>query len=368
MLAQKGRAQKGPAQSAPAGELAGIQMLRALAALAVVALHALAFSRAASVIAPDWAMNLGAAGVDVFFVISGFIMLHTSFRPGRPSMPAGRFLLRRFIRIYPLYWLCTAAMLAVMAAGFMRHNLCTAQEIALSLALLPSPHLVLPVAWTLVLEIYFYLVFAATLPLASRTATLILTSVAIVGLQGAGTLLPAGALRTFLTVPMACEFLLGLWLAWAFSRMGIGVTRLRRQALCLAVLGLVLLAAAAGQLRHPDSVPGVAIPSGALGVNGWWRVLSWGVPSALITAAFLAVPTPRGRLGRGLVVLGDASYAIYLVHLFVVDAYSVARLVERPLLRVLQGWSERLSTPQATDHAAAGPTSCAPLATTGKTL
>ena len=101
----------------------------------------------------------------------------------------------------------------------------------------------------------------------------------------------------------------------------------------------------------------------------------------LVACAFLAVPSPRGWLGRALVSLGDASYALYLAHGFVMDGYGVALrhagfarlpqgpvvlamialsiavgvalhlMVERPVLRLLRGWSERrgaLSAPPLT--------------------
>jgi peptidoglycan/LPS O-acetylase OafA/YrhL len=370
----------------PAGDFAGIQMLRAIAALAVVVHHTLQFSRAVATLTPDWVMDVGAAGVDVFFVISGFIMLHTSFRPGRPPMPPGRFLLRRVIRIYPLYWLCAGVMLAVMAAGFLQHNQRSGTEIAFSLALLPSSRLILPVAWTLVFEIYFYLVFAASLLLRSATASLLATGGAILLLQLAGQhhVGPFAGMpgmepfALFLTAPIASEFILGLALAWAIRKMALrpGVVS-PSAAFCLALLGFAMLGLAAALVPHPAPPAGAPIPPDALGAIGWWRVLGWGCPAVLVAFAFLAVPSPRGWLGRSLVLLGDASYALYLGHGFVMDGYGVALrhaaiarlqqgpvvlavvalsigvglalhfVVEQPLLRLLRGWSERGTSTRA---------------------
>ena len=58
--------------------------------------------------AVDHAFYVGASGVHVFFVISGFVMVYTTFRSG---LTAGAFLSRRLIRIYPIYWLVAACYL-----------------------------------------------------------------------------------------------------------------------------------------------------------------------------------------------------------------------------------------------------------------
>lgn len=85
-------------------ELYGIQMLRAIAALAVVVHHTLEESGGAiGKFSPDWLTTSGASGVDIFFVISGFIMFHVTFRDRRGPPTPGTFLFRRATRIYPFY-------------------------------------------------------------------------------------------------------------------------------------------------------------------------------------------------------------------------------------------------------------------------
>jgi exopolysaccharide production protein ExoZ len=79
-----------------------IQALRALAALLVLARHVLPWF-------PEW----GSAGVDIFFPISGFVMVLTTYEIRSDPKNARRFALRRLIRIVPLYWMATIALLIV---------------------------------------------------------------------------------------------------------------------------------------------------------------------------------------------------------------------------------------------------------------
>src|SRR5580658_5421280 len=140
--------------------LLSIQALRALAATAVVAYHALQWG--------SGGFDVGRAGVDVFFVISGFIMWRVT--SGRDVTP-GAFLWRRVTRVAPLYWLTTLAVLAAALVwpGFLPEVRPGWRHLALSLAFIPHldprglPFPTLPPGWTLDYEALFYLTFAAAL-------------------------------------------------------------------------------------------------------------------------------------------------------------------------------------------------------------
>lgn len=82
-------------------ELVGIQILRGIAASLVVLHHSLEEAGASAVppTSSDWLTTFGASGVDIFFVISGFIMLHTSYRSGRAPVRSTDFMVRRISRI-----------------------------------------------------------------------------------------------------------------------------------------------------------------------------------------------------------------------------------------------------------------------------
>lgn len=146
-------------------EIYSVQILRGVAALLVVARHA-AKQLSAD---PENAFILGQFGVDIFFVISGFVI----FLAGRNSSPA-HFLKRRFIRVVPMYWL----VLALVVGMRMAHGHLVSQyfipNTLLSFLFVPSeiadgaifPPIV--VGWTLNFEMFFYAVFAVSLCFASR--------------------------------------------------------------------------------------------------------------------------------------------------------------------------------------------------------
>lgn len=299
-------------------ELFGIQILRALAALGVVTHHTLEQSNGADhKFSPDWLTTSGASGVDMFFVISGFIMLYVSFPTKRPPVSPLSFMLRRITRIYPLYWLCCAATILIFAAGFLKHDAMSSYDKLASLLLLPSHGMYLAVSWTLVYEIYFYAVFAVTLLFRSALFSAAATSIVITGFVLLGS---AGAGGTFLANPIPLEFCMGLWLAWTFLSLEQKATRWPFHPI-VALFGFGVLAVAPLWVHHATTG----------GLSGLPRVAAWGVPAALIVASLLNLAAPKGALPRFLLLLGDASYALYLTHQFVMDGY--AALIKRTALR-----------------------------------
>lgn len=316
--------------------LYGIQYLRAFAALAVVAFHAAERS--------GHAFAIGAAGVDVFFVISGFIMWVIVER--RPVSP-GRFLIDRLRRIVPVYWLATGVMAAGALAGLFPNLVLTAGHVAASLFFVParSPSSgelwpVLVQGWTLNYEMFFYAVFAACLFLPARLRLAAMAAVFLL-LVGVGLAVKSDApLVVAYTRPIILEFVAGMVIArlWLSGRVP-G----RPAALLLAGLGLAGFAAIA-ILRLPFD-EWTCGPLACALVYGTASLDRQGcVPR-------LAVPA----------LLGDASYSIYLWHTFAISVVAKAgamlglppslvfvasacaglaaglcayRLVERPLLRM----------------------------------
>ena len=263
----------------PPRTLLSIQYLRGLAALAVAAHHTGATQN-----------QMDQVGVDVFFVISGFIMVHVS---GREPSPMA-FLRARVIRLVPLYWLVTLAAVAILGVTDL-------SQVLLSLAFWPpiapagvwSP--LVPQGWSLNLEMQFYLLFAGMLLLPERRRLPALTAViaTLVGMTVASSLVKDDS--AFNLYPVVLEFLGGAWLCRAWQR---GWLR-RLPAGLLLTAGLALLAMQTG---WPMPVP--------------WRCLRWGVPALLIVAGAVGLET-SGRLPvvPGLRALGDASYSLYLTHL-----------------------------------------------------
>lgn len=305
--------------------LEGIQALRAIAALLVVLHHALEESMAAAVpFSPDWFTTFGAAGVDIFFVISGFIMLYVSFPDGRAAASPLSFLIKRITRIYPFYWFCIALVLVLWTAGFYRSLQLDADTLIRSILLFPNERLVIGVAWTLVYEMYFYLVFAATLIFRKPLISLLGTSATILILSGIGQFAPDPAVRAFLTNPISLEFCFGLFLAYVYQRWSGAYSAGR----LLWIPGFGMLMLAAWLVPHADTN----------GLPGSSRVFAWGIPAALITLSFLYTKPSSMPFRQVMVLLGDASYAIYLAHPFVMIAYakllrgSLATLPQLPLI------------------------------------
>lgn len=190
-------------------EIHGIQVLRGVAAVTVLVHHAIEMSNgSAGRFSPDWLTTSGDVGVDIFFVISGFIMLHTSFRPSRPPIDPISFLKRRFLRVYPFYWLCLLAMSAVFLVGFMKSHAIGPARVVQSVLLLPDDPLI-NVSWTLSYEVFFYLLFAASLLSTARTTTAILSMAAIAAAILFGTLADV----PFFANPVMIEFCFALLLA-----------------------------------------------------------------------------------------------------------------------------------------------------------
>ncbi|UDF31933.1 UNVERIFIED_ORG: acyltransferase (plasmid) [Roseateles sp. XES5] len=202
------------APTQPSGTLYGIQYLRAFAALAVVFFHAAERN--------GFAFTIGAAGVDVFFVISGFIMWVIVER--RPVSP-GRFLKERFRRIVPVYWLATMVMVAGGLAGLFPNLVLTVGHVAASLFFVPmrSPSSgdvwpVLVQGWTLNYEMVFYAVFAACLFLPARLRLAVVALVLLCAVTLGFAVESDNPLFVTYTRPIILEFVAGmligrLWLA-----------------------------------------------------------------------------------------------------------------------------------------------------------
>src|SRR4051794_6106098 len=283
-------------------DLLGIQALRAVAALLVVAYHAVEHWTAHRPgYGPGQYWPNGSAGVDVFFVISGLVMTISVRRNAGRSRPTWTFAQDRIIRIVPLYWFVTTLKItAVVALPSLVANVnLDPLYVAGSYALLPlyegnrliEP--VLPVGWTLTYEMFFYILVAASLLLRTpltRICAPVLMVVAIYAITTSS----QGFANT-----IVLEFLFGIAIGNAIPRL---------QALA-PILGLSLGAFAFVALLIMPPIDTLARP------------LTWGVPAAVIVAAAVSTEmTLRRLMPRWLLTAGNASYATYLTHGFVVPA------------------------------------------------
>lgn len=295
--------------------LYGLQHLRFFAAFAVLAHHILEEAAGSSLaIVPASATRVGACGVDIFFVISGLVMWHTTGGFSAQTS-ARRFFSRRLTRIFPSYWACVAIMVVLAGSGLaFKHMELDAVGISESVFLLPpttSSGLILGVAWTLIYELYFYLVCTVVLCLPWQR----LRTLGIVALLAAVPFvldkLGATAQAQYYGSPLVIEFLLGI----ALGAIGTHLPELGRrtwQLLLLACVALFWWASAAS----PDTA--------TFGLPNSFRWWAWGLPSMLLVALFMQIPDDRNRIGRWLTTLGNASYVLYLTHGFWMNAFAKA--------------------------------------------
>lgn len=247
--------------------------------------------------------GMGYAGVEFFFVLSGFIMVYAHARDFERPDRLPRYASRRFLRIYPIYWLVLAGLIALyLAAGSMAPPAVRDPEALLSsFLLLPSAEKgVLPVAWTLKHEVMFYVLFS--LVFFSRRGAFAVLAVwaaacAAYGLRGADAF-PGN----FFLSPYNILFLVGVIVASTRVAVPRGVARV---ALAAGICGFL------------------AVGMSEQFVGPWlllWRTLLYGLAAALVVGALARQPFP---VPRWLVGLGDASYVVYLVHLPVMNCIAI---------------------------------------------
>jgi exopolysaccharide production protein ExoZ len=272
-----------------------VQVLRFLAAFAVVAFHAWGVAPEGYKV-PDSAISSvlshGGHGVDLFFVISGFIIFYATHRS---TLTAGEFLRRRVERIVPLYWLVT---LAVTLLGMTLPDIfgtpgwLTLRHVLKSLAFSSFTDGEMPVVyvgWSLEYEMYFYLAAALLMALTKnvwRNIVVLFSALATAG-QGPGVAAAMGP-YAFFADPLILEFVLGVIVGMAF------VT---------------------GRVAWPALAAAACAVAVVLAVDPSSRVITSGIPSACLVGA--AAFASRKRVAhswfeRALARLGDASYSIYL--------------------------------------------------------
>ncbi|MBA4490431.1 acyltransferase [Paracoccus sp. S1E-3] len=338
--------------------LVSVQLLRAIAAAAVVFEHAQAEAGQTVAGFEHIPFDFG-IGVDIFFIISGFVMwLSSAHLFGQPGGTA-TFLKKRFQRVVPLYWLYTLGMLAAIALlpDKLNNPDASAPMILSSFLFFPYPNMigeytpVLALGWTLNYEMFFYALFAVALLFPRKfgfavLAALILGFVALWAVTTSGPVLFWGR-------PIILEFLIGVILARLYTEGG------HRPNLILFA-AFVALAFVAYWLLQPS-------PS---------RLIRLGIPAAFFASAFIFFLPARlsGALKGIAKVGGDSSYTLYLSHPFtlaivkiiwtrldpagahpwayvwwatlicILAAYVLYLLIERPLIGL---WKRRPATQAA---------------------
>jgi peptidoglycan/LPS O-acetylase OafA/YrhL len=310
-------------------QLDSIEVCRGIAATMVVTYHA---SRILSAKADfgeppfDTFFQFGRSGVDFFFVLSGFLISLLHWRDIGTPARLKHYGVRRVTRIYPTYWL---VLVAIVPFDLFTHTLFDDYnkpfEVVKSILLLPQQVGILDVTWSLRNELMFYALFG--LMIFNRRAGWIVVSVwiAAMAVWPFAFAMPENSWLHVLLFPMNFEFLAGVAAGWAVHR----VTIARPLTLvCAGLAVFVVLWTLEDQLRL------MHLP--------WdrflYECLAYGVAATAVIVGLSALEMQgRLKMPRPLIVLGGASYLLYLVH---VPALLVLGASERHLhlLRFMPPW------------------------------
>lgn len=306
--------------------LVNIQFLRFLAALAVVLFHMDPLFKSSHSIFHTHLF--GFAGVDVFFVISGFIMWHTT-RNSQSFDDASRFLKRRFVRIYTGYW---PYFLIALVLFWVLDPLALEKKSGVeSFLLTPMPisERLIPVSWTLTFELFFYVLFSALmlldrkwLPYIVSALVLLLIAVNTLGwmffsFYTAEFLRETPRLLRIIISPYVIEFLLGCLLCHYAT-----VGHLRWGAVSLLLS--LLLFAGGGYLNA--EVFENRMDTGYFVVQ---RVAVFGLAAVLLVYGAVALESRQLLLfPKVSLLLGGASYSLYLSHTLIIDLFARTGLVQ----------------------------------------
>ena len=284
--------------------LSNIQMLRALAAITVVMHHAYPHYQAMGgditwiIAISQW----GFIGVDIFFVISGFIMAYTTFGKERTAENAKTFFKHRLFRIYLGYWPFFLIML--LAIFVTNPQKIETLDIVGSFFLSNTDmfKLVLPVSWSLSYELYFYLLFLFTFLFSVRQLYV------LIPLFMAGILFLV--LFAFYDPRIPKSFFYSPFLLEFFAGVVLYMYRTYLMRLWLLPIALIFAGVAYAYGIH-DALK-----------NGLYRVLSFGVGAFMVVLSALILEHYQlFRAGKWMETLGNASYTLYLSHLLILQFF-----------------------------------------------
>ncbi|MGO7044913.1 acyltransferase family protein [Rhizobium johnstonii] len=306
--------------------LVQLQYLRAIAALMVVYFHAVLQLAKVNPAVDATAFVYGETGVDIFFVLSGFVMWLTTSGRGMSPIDFAR---RRIKRIVPLYGLATlfSATVALVAPSLLKSTVFDLPHLAASLFFLPwanpaDPSTITPVVvpgWTLNYEMFFYFVFALLLPLQEvRRIPAMFAIFAVILI--ACRLLPETTVTRFYGEPIMLEFLAGVVLGWLYGQK---VLLPNRWAWAAPAMGFAFLFINEA-LMPPES-----------------RFYAWGIPAIFIVYGAISIDFSMLPVIGWLNYLGDCSYSIYITHAFTLAFLRVAAdrlpigILQQPVLFVI---------------------------------
>lgn len=284
-----------------------LQCLRAIAALLVLWAHIkFAITHCAISGSPAIRSAAGAVGVDVFFVISGFVIALTASKINNDWK---LFLVHRIARVVPYFWVVTACFLLIKGSAYFQHIM-PAQvfNTLLFLPVLDFGEFVNPLhpyGWTLCFEMWFYLAFASLLFVCkTRAKKVLMVALAILCIGFSLFYKGKWVLPHFIFSPMVIEFCSGMVLYSFYDRLITKRNAIIASILCVAAFVGVLHTEALGWYNHILASAGLA----------WQRFFVWGTFAFTLALCFLYLEKIKpSAFPRWLKLLGDASYSLYLI-------------------------------------------------------
>jgi exopolysaccharide production protein ExoZ len=277
--------------------IVSIQYMRAIAVLLVIFYHAMSKGKIYSGTSWDW-LNFGEAGVDLFFIISGYIMCYATYRK---KTNIYEFIKARIIRIMPLYWiLSTVALLIYLVMPDKINSSGGDTSILNSFSLIPSSSkFLIQNGWTLSYEFFFYIIFSFGLIFSTfkkhLIPVIILTILVILGQL----FRPDNVYLGFMTNSILIEFIMGI----AVFNLAQKYSFSRNVSLFLCLAGISLLAYISDWAETNN------------------RVIGYGIPCLLFFIGMTNLENDLQKnkhnpVGKILGKIGDSSYSTYLIHPF----------------------------------------------------
>ncbi len=303
-------------------KLESIQGIRGIAVLLVLFSHLIKVEEkySSSLLLPD-ILSSGISGVDIFFVISGFIMVTVT--RGRFQNPTNitQFLYHRISRIYPLYWFYATLTLVMLLVNPLWVNHGETGSIFYSFLLLPQSHNLplLAVSWTLSHEVYFYFIFSLLLFFPERflLAGLLLWGGIIAVLESLS--ITTAPLPILMISPLTFEFITGAIIAIIYNKSPMLNSSISKQSLItiFVICILIIIVGCGAFVSIKNDLP-----------DGLSRVLLFGIPASIAVYSLVQAENKGLIIPPWLVAIGNASYSIYLSHVLVLSA--LGRLFFRP--------------------------------------
>ncbi len=280
-----------------------LQYLRAIAVILVLLIHTSDKSIQYGIGLLDF--RDGRFGVDIFFVISGFVMYYVSLKKKAGVSSIYSFLKHRLIRILPLYWVLTSIALIIFL--IMGENAYHGGEINIAKSYFlfptnfPKEKFLIPIGWTLSYEFYFYFIFAITLFLSKYRATLaifILTFMVFMGMYI--DINKKYVLLNFLTNSLLLEFMYGILIVKAYQLLTFKKVQFSILFMTLFIISYTLY---------------------YLKIKTGYRGIDLGIPAMFLVLSIVMLEDKiRNNVSKLMLTIGESSFSIYLIHPFILSA------------------------------------------------